>query len=75
MARTQPGLPVGGRLYLDQCSACYFVSGKGAAGIGPGFQGIFLATGLPILPLVPDLLPGTQVEGTEKRPMDLVMQV
>ncbi|MEI4473789.1 cytochrome c [Frigidibacter sp. MR17.24] len=74
LTAAEPGLPEGARLYLDNCSACHFVTGKGAAGIFPELQGNHLVTGSEVGPLVSVILHGAEVMPTAKRPMHLVMQ-
>lgn len=69
-----PDLPIGARLYLDNCVACHFASGKGAPEIFPELQGNSLVTGSEVAPLIAIILNGAEVKGTEKRPMNLVMQ-
>lgn len=70
----QPDMPLGARLYLDNCAQCHFVTGRGSPGIFPALQGNSLVTSSEIAPLVSIILQGARVEGTEKRPMPLVMQ-
>jgi mono/diheme cytochrome c family protein len=69
-----PGLPLGARLYLDNCAACHFVTGKGAAEIFPALQANTLVLGKDPAPLVGVILNGTSAPSTERRPMRLVMQ-
>ncbi|MEI4485260.1 cytochrome c [Frigidibacter sp. MR17.14] len=74
LTEADPGMPLGARLYLDSCSACHFVTGKGAPGIFPELQGNHLVTGSEVGPLVSVILNGADVPPTAKRPMHLVMQ-
>ncbi|MCJ8138993.1 cytochrome c [Falsirhodobacter halotolerans] len=67
-------LSEGARLYLDNCSACHFVTGRGAPEIFPALANNSLVTADQTMPLVSIILHGAEVEGTEKRPMRLVMQ-
>lgn len=70
----QPGMPIGARLYMDNCVACHFVAGKGAPQIFPKLAGNTLVTGSETMPLISIILDGAAVVSTEKRPMRLVMQ-
>lgn len=67
-------MPVGPRLYLDNCAGCHFVTGKGAPEIFPELQGNALVLGKDPSPLVSVILNGTSVPSTSRRPMHLVMQ-
>lgn len=69
-----PTMPLGARLYLDNCAACHFVSGKGAAEIFPALQGNALVQGRDPGPLLSIILHGTAAPSTDRRPMRLVMQ-
>ncbi len=70
----QPDMPLGARLFLDNCAQCHFITGRGSPEIFPALQGNSLVTSSEITPLVSIILHGARVEGTEKRPMPLVMQ-
>ena len=74
LTEAEPGMPLGARLYLDNCVACHFASGRGADGIFPKLQGNTLVLGSETGPLLSVILYGANVPGTEKRPMELVMQ-
>ena len=74
LTEASPNMPVGARLYLDNCAACHFVTGKGAPGIFPELAANDLVTGSEVKPLVSIILHGAEVPSTEKRPMRLVMQ-
>ncbi|RWR15533.1 c-type cytochrome [Paenirhodobacter populi] len=74
LTEASPDMPLGARLYLDNCSACHFVTGKGAPGIFPELQANELVTGSETKPLISIILNGAEVQGTQKRPMNLVMQ-
>ncbi|MDB6453620.1 cytochrome c [Falsirhodobacter sp. 20TX0035] len=67
-------LSEGARLYLDNCNACHFVTGKGAPEIFPELAGNSLVTADQTGPLIGIILHGAEVPSTEKRPMRLVMQ-
>lgn len=69
-----PDMPLGARLYLDNCAACHFVSGKGAPEIFPELQGNAMVLGKDASPLVSVILNGTSVPSTSRRPMHLAMQ-
>ncbi|WP_108259443.1 cytochrome c [Mangrovicoccus ximenensis] len=74
LTEAQPGMPEGARLYLDNCSGCHFVTGKGAPEIFPELAGNSLVTGSETGPLLSVILNGADVPPTGKRPMHLVMQ-
>ena len=74
LTEARPDMPLGARLYLDNCSACHFVTGRGAPGIFPELQGNSLVVGSEVGPLLSVILHGTSVAGTAKRPAHLVMQ-
>ncbi|GGB01574.1 cytochrome c [Brucella endophytica] len=74
LTEASPSMPVGARLYIDNCSACHFVTGKGAPGIFPELAGNELVTGSEAKPLISIILNGAEVPSTQKRPMRLVMQ-
>lgn len=69
-----PEMPLGARLYLDNCAACHFVSGKGAPEIFPELQGNAMVLGKDAGPLLSVILKGASSPATERRPMHLVMQ-
>ncbi|MDT1064325.1 cytochrome c [Paracoccus sp. CPCC 101403] len=74
LTEAAPDMALGPRLYLDNCAACHFVSGKGAPEIFPELAGNHLVTGSEVEPLISVILNGAQVPSTAKRPMHLVMQ-
>ncbi|ANG98737.1 cytochrome C [Brucella pseudogrignonensis] len=74
LTNASPTMPLGARLYLDNCSACHFVTGKGAPEIFPELQGNSMVTSSEIVPLLSVILDGTSIPSTEKRPAHLVMQ-
>lgn len=74
LTEAKPEMPVGARVYLDNCSACHFVTGKGSPEIFPELAGNNLVTGSELKPLISIILHGAEVPSTEKRPMRLVMQ-
>ncbi|NDV99921.1 cytochrome c [Salipiger sp. PrR002] len=69
-----PEMPLGARLYTDNCIGCHFATGKGAPGIFPELQDNHLVTGSETKPLISVILNGAEVPGTAKRPMTLRMQ-
>lgn len=74
LTEASPDMPLGARLYLDNCGGCHFVTGKGAPGIFPELAGSALANGSEVSPLVSIILNGTSGPSTTLRPMRLVMQ-
>ena len=74
LTSASPDMPLGARLYLDNCAACHFVSGKGAAEIFPELQGNAMVLGKDASPLVSVILKGASSPATDRRPMHLVMQ-
>lgn len=74
LTEASPDMPLGARLYLDNCSGCHFVTGKGAPEIFPELAGNSLVTGSETGPLISIILNGAEVAPTARRPMHLVMQ-
>jgi mono/diheme cytochrome c family protein len=74
LTEASPDMPLGARLYIDNCAACHFVTGKGAPEIFPELAGNDLVTGSETKPLISIILHGAEVPSTAKRPMRLVMQ-
>ena len=74
LTSASPDMPLGARLYLDNCAACHFVSGKGAAEIFPELQGNPMVVAKGAEPLLSVILNGAASSVTERRPMQLVMQ-
>ncbi|CAM4309625.1 Cytochrome C [Bordetella tumbae] len=74
LTAASPDMPLGARLYLDNCAACHFVTGKGAPEIFPELQGNAMVQGKDPSPLLSVILNGTSVPSTDRRPMHLVMQ-
>lgn len=74
LTEASPDIGLGARLYLDNCSACHFVTGKGAPEIFPELAGNPLVTGSEVKPLLSIILNGADVPSTAGRPMHLVMQ-
>lgn len=74
LTEASPDMPLGARLYLDNCSGCHFVTGKGAPEIFPELAGNSLVTGSETTPLISVILNGAEVPSSAKRPMVLRMQ-
>jgi len=74
LTRADPSMPLGARLYLDNCAACHFVDGKGAPEIFPALDGNVLVTAESPVGLIHTILHGAELPSTEKRPMRLRMQ-
>ncbi|KDD55459.1 putative gluconate 2-dehydrogenase cytochrome c subunit [Bordetella bronchiseptica OSU553] len=74
LTAASPDMPLGARLYLDNCAGCHFVTGKGAAEIFPQLQGSAVVLGKDAGPLLSIILNGTAVPSTGRRPMRLAMQ-
>ncbi|WP_432240186.1 c-type cytochrome [Herbaspirillum robiniae] len=66
-------LTLGERLYLDNCAACHFVTGKGAPGIFPVLDGASIANADNPTGLLHVILAGARTPSTEKAPSILVM--
>lgn len=69
-----PDMPLGARLYLDNCAQCHFVTGRGSPEIFPALQGNSLVQSTEVAPLIRIVLDGVTLPGTQARPMPLVMQ-
>ncbi|MCV0351000.1 MAG: cytochrome c [Nitratireductor sp.] len=74
LTEASPDMPLGPRLYLDNCSGCHFVTGKGAPEIFPELENNPMVVSAEVGPLISVILNGAEVPSTEKRPMKLVMQ-
>lgn len=68
-----PQLPLGARLYLDNCSACHFTDGKGAKAVFPHLDGNSLVTAQNPGGLIAVILNGAAVPSTALRPARLAM--
>ena len=66
-------LSEGERLYLDNCGACHFVTGKGAPGIFPELDQATLVNAGDPTGLIHTILVGAQQPSTEKAPSTLAM--
>ena len=74
LTAASPDMPLGARLYLDNCAACHFVSGKGSPEIFPELQANAMVNGRDASPFVSVILNGTSSPSTDRRPMHLAMQ-
>jgi len=74
LTEASPDINLGARLYLDNCSACHFVTGQGGPQIFPPLAGNPLVTGTQTTPLISIILHGGELPSTQLRPMHLVMQ-
>ncbi len=66
-------LTAGQRVYLDNCAACHFVSGKGAPNVFPPLAGTALANSANPTGLVAIILNGSRLPTTPKAPTQLAM--
>jgi mono/diheme cytochrome c family protein len=66
--------PLGPRLYLDNCSGCHFVNGKGAGETFPELDGNSLVTAKSPKGLISVILHGAELPTTAERPMKVRMQ-
>lgn len=74
LASANPDMPLGARLYLDNCAGCHFVDGKGAPEIFPSLDGNLLVTAPSPNGLLHVILHGAQLPSTAQRPARLRMQ-
>jgi mono/diheme cytochrome c family protein len=66
-------LSLGERLYLDNCAACHFVTGKGATRIFPELDGATVVNAGSPAALINVILAGARTPSTDKAPSILVM--
>lgn len=66
-------LSEGERLYLDNCGACHFVTGKGAPGVFPELDGATIVNAKDPTGLIHTILAGAQQPSTAKAPSKLAM--
>lgn len=66
-------LTTGERLYLDNCGACHFATGKGAAGIFPQLDQATIVNAQDPGGLIHTILAGAQQPSTARAPSTLVM--
>ncbi len=74
LSDAKPDMPLGPRLYLDNCAACHAVNGKGAGETFPALDGNSLVTAQSPKGLIGVLLHGAELPSTANRPMKLRMQ-
>nr|WP_067705385.1 cytochrome c [Erwinia sp. ErVv1] len=70
---TAKNLSEGERLYLDNCGACHFVTGKGAPGVFPQLDGATIVNASDPTGLIHTILAGAQQPSTAKAPSTLAM--
>jgi len=73
LTAADPDMTLGARLYLDNCSACHFVDGRGANEVFPELDGNHLVTAEQPTGLIHMILEGAELPSTEERPMRLRM--
>ena len=73
LASASPDMPLGARLFLDNCNACHFVDGRGADGVFPELDGNSLVTAESPAGLVSMILEGSELPSTADRPYSLRM--
>ncbi|MFH8133228.1 cytochrome c [Pantoea osteomyelitidis] len=66
-------LTTGERLYLDNCGACHFVTGKGAPGVFPQLDQATIVNANDPTGLIHTILEGAQQPSTAKAPSTLAM--
>ncbi|MFK0310057.1 c-type cytochrome [Pseudomonas sp. NPDC090233] len=66
-------LTLGERLYVDNCGACHFVSGEGAAQVFPRLNGASVVNANNATALIHVILAGAQTPSTERAPSVLPM--
>jgi len=74
LVSADPDMPLGARLYLDNCIGCHFADGKGAEEIFPALDGNVLVTATSPVGLIDTVLHGAELPSTKKRPARLRMQ-
>lgn len=74
LTEAKADMPLGPRLYLDNCAACHMVSGKGAGETFPELDGNSLVTAKSPKGLISVILHGAELPSTPDRPMKLRMQ-
>lgn len=73
LSAANPDMPLGARLYLDNCGACHFVTGKGAAEVFPQLDGAPIINAKNPAGLINVILAGSRLPSTALRPEDLTM--
>lgn len=74
LTSADPSMPLGARLYLDNCAGCHFDNGRGAPEIFPELDGNVLVTAELATGLIDVILHGAELPSTEIRPARLRMQ-
>lgn len=70
---TAKNLTPGERLYLDNCGACHFVTGKGAPGVFPQLDQATIVNAQDPTGLIHTILAGAQQPSTARAPSPLAM--
>lgn len=73
LSSADPSIGLGPRLYLDNCNACHFVNGKGAADIFPSLDGNSIVTADQTAGLIDVILHGARMPSTKTHPARLAM--
>tara|TARA_R110002020_G_scaffold26514_6_gene85949 strand:+ start:3340 stop:4656 length:1317 start_codon:yes stop_codon:yes gene_type:complete len=73
IASADPGMPLGARLYIDNCNACHFADGLGADEVFPELAGNALVTADSPTGLISMILAGSELPSTPIRPYALRM--
>lgn len=73
LTEAKPDMALGARLYLDNCAACHFVDGQGAAEIFPRLDGSSIVNAKEAGGLIRVILSGSRLPSTRLRPEDLAM--
>ncbi len=73
IASADPDMPLGTRLYIDNCNACHFADGRGADEVFPELDGNALVTADSPTGLISMILGGSELPSTPKRPYRLRM--
>ncbi|MGF0539176.1 c-type cytochrome [Agrobacterium sp. ES01] len=74
LTEAKADMPLGPRLYLDNCNGCHFVNGKGAPEIFPELDGNSLVTAKLPKGLLDVIFHGAELPSTKDRPMKVRMQ-
>ena len=74
LASADPSMPLGARLYMDNCVGCHFANGRGASEIFPALDGNAMVNGASATGLIHTILYGAELPSTEERPARLRMQ-
>lgn len=73
IASADPDMPLGARLYIDNCNACHFADARGADEVFPELDGNALVTADSSTGLITMILDGSELPSTPKRPYSLRM--